>query len=352
MATALTILGIILAVPLALLAFAELRYLIGRKAVDRDWQDQRPERLRNVGTTRSLAILPLIDWFPSRPGLRGEAGVSYLIKTDQSTILMDLGLNLAGSDPSALQHNMRELGVTVGDVDTIVISHGHADHVGGLRWLMRKTFSPGNVQPDLGGKRVFAPLPLSYPGLAPECSSKPTLIARGVATIGAIPGMIFIGRIDEQSLAVNVEGKGIVLVVGCGHQSLPRILARATQLFSEPIYGIIGGLHYPLPRGRLTKLGIDLQNFLVYGLFHKPGRKAVQGDIALLAQRKPQWVSLSAHDSSDEMIEEFRRVFKERYHDLRVGEWQRVAGTAPMPEDGKSHALSREVAARALAPTG
>ncbi len=56
----------------------------------------------------------------------------------------------------------------------------------------------------------------------PVCSSKPAVIAPGVATIGAIPGMIFMGRIDEQSLAVNVEGKGIVLVVGCGRQSLPR----------------------------------------------------------------------------------------------------------------------------------
>jgi 7,8-dihydropterin-6-yl-methyl-4-(beta-D-ribofuranosyl)aminobenzene 5'-phosphate synthase len=102
----------------------------------------------------------------------------------------------------------------------------------------------------------------------------------------------------------------------------PRILARAAQLFDDPIYGVIGGLHYPLPRGRWLQFGLDLQRFLVYGPFGAPRRSDVDSDIALLASHHPEWVFLSAHDSSDEMIEEFRRVFGSRYRDLRVGDWQ------------------------------
>jgi metal-dependent hydrolase (beta-lactamase superfamily II) len=307
---------------LGLVAWGELRYARGKTAVERAWREARVTKMQGVGTTRSLDILPLIDWFPSRSGLQGEAGVSYLIRTDTNTILLDVGLNFARSEPSPLLRNMRELGVSLADIDTIVISHRHADHVGGLRWLTRRTFSLANKQIDLRGKRVFVPEPMTYPDLVPVCSSEPTVIAQGVATLGAIRAQIYLGRIDEQALAIRVDGKGLVLIVGCGHQSVPRIVARATQLFGEPIFGVIGGLHYPLPRGRWLQFGLDLQRFLVYGLFGAPRRSEVESDIALLADHHPEWVSLSAHDSSDEMIEEFRRVFGSRYRDLRVGDWQ------------------------------
>jgi 7,8-dihydropterin-6-yl-methyl-4-(beta-D-ribofuranosyl)aminobenzene 5'-phosphate synthase len=322
---ALAALGVMIGLPVGLVGWSELRYARGKTRAEQAFRDERPPKLEALGTTHSLAILPLVDWFSARPGLRCEAGVSYLIKTDANTILMDVGLNLARTDPSPLLHNMRELGISLAEIDTIVLSHCHADHVGGLRWLRRRTFSLGNVQLDLRGKRVFAPEPLVYPGISPQCSRAPTVIGRGVATIGAIRAQIYLGRVDEQALAIRVSGKGIVLVVGCGHQSLPRILARARQLFDDPIYGVIGGLHYPLPRGRLLQLGLDLQNLLVYGPFDRPRQPAVDGDLALLANHSPRWVSLSAHDSSDEVIEDFRRVFGAAYHDLLVGDWQTVA---------------------------
>jgi hypothetical protein len=88
---------------------------------------------------------------------------------------------------------------------------------------------------------------------------------------------------------------------------------------------VIGGLHYPLPHGRWRKLGFDLQNLLVYGPFDAPSLGDVEHDVTLLASHVPRWVSLSAHDSSDEVIEAFRRTFGEAYHDLSVGSWRAVA---------------------------
>lgn len=44
------------------------------------------------------------------------------------------------------------------------------------------------------------------------------------------------GYVLEQSLAVNVEGKGIVLIIGYGHQTIEKIIERAQELFDEPIY--------------------------------------------------------------------------------------------------------------------
>ncbi len=313
----------------AAVAGLEWRFLSGRKAADQAWETGRPDKLPDIGGTRTLAILPLVDWSVARPELSGEPGVAYLIRTDHGTILFDVGVNLDKRDPSPLIDNMRRLGVGLADIDTVVLSHNHLDHVGGLKFARSGTFSLGPEQLDLRGKRVFVPVPMTYPGVTPTVSREPVVIAPGVATTGTIAGQLYMGRVDEQALAIRVQDKGIVLIVGCGHQSLPRLLARSAQLFDEPVYGVIGGLHYPVPRGRLTTAGLDMQKLVAFGPFHAPSEADVERDVALLASARPQWVSLSPHDSSDESIAIFRGAFGPRYHDLRVGDWQVVAGTVP-----------------------
>jgi hypothetical protein len=60
--------------PLGLIAWGELRYARGKRAAERAWREAHVTKMQGVGTTRSLAVLPLIDWFRARSGLRGEAG--------------------------------------------------------------------------------------------------------------------------------------------------------------------------------------------------------------------------------------------------------------------------------------
>jgi 7,8-dihydropterin-6-yl-methyl-4-(beta-D-ribofuranosyl)aminobenzene 5'-phosphate synthase len=303
----------------------EVRFARGKAAVDDAWRRDAPARLRDVGVTRSLAVLPLVDWYPARPDLRGEPGVAYLVRTDHATILFDVGANAGEGDPSPLEANARRLGVSLGDADAIVISHPHIDHVGGRRFAGHATFSPGREQVRLRAAKAFTPIPMTYPGLEVVTARGPTVVAPGVATTGTIAGQLYMGRAEEQALAIHLEGKGIVLVVGCGHQGLERLLARAAQLFDEPVYGVIGGLHYPVPHGRFRPAGLDVQRVVAFGPLRGPTPSDVEGKAALLARERPGWVSLSAHDSSDEAIETFRRAFGDRYHDLRVGEWQVVA---------------------------
>jgi len=287
-------------------------------------------RLPDIGSTRGLEILPLVDWRTDGPQLRGEAGVSYLVRTDGHTVLFDVGGNSKGEDPSPLIANMKLLGVDLRTVDTIVISHAHGDHVGGQHFAMRQRFALGGEPPDaLRGKRVVVPVPLDHDGVEPIVAREPLHLAPGVTTTGILPGRLHVGPVDEMALALRVAGKGIVLIVGCGHQGLPMLLERTAQQFEEPLFGLIGGLHFPVPRGRVTSGGVDLQRWATYGFGAGPSLEDVQREIDRLRSRGVQWVSLSPHDSSDEVIELFRRSFGMAYHDLSVGKRQVIAALVP-----------------------
>jgi 7,8-dihydropterin-6-yl-methyl-4-(beta-D-ribofuranosyl)aminobenzene 5'-phosphate synthase len=141
----------------------------------------------SIGETSTLKILPLYESAADRNGLQTGLGVSYLIKTDTATILFDVGNNPTATSPSPLEANMADLGVSLDQVDMIVLSHTHFDHTGGQHWREKGTFAvSGDAQAPLGSRPVYLPEALSYPGSAPVVVAVPTKIAEGVATTGAI----------------------------------------------------------------------------------------------------------------------------------------------------------------------
>lgn len=299
------------------------RFNKGKQRAEEQWQRTVIHKMENAGTTKYLEILPLIDWYSGKEDLSGEAGVSYLVKTDESSILFDMGWNPKRRDPSSLQRNMKQLGLAINDFDTIVISHNHPDHVGGKKWAKNKSFSLGTAQTDIGKKAVYTPIPMTYPGLSPICSADPTLISKGVITSGTITNQdFFLGEIHEQALAINVEGKGIVIIIGCGHQTLAKILKRTAALFDEPLYGIIGGLHYPVTDSRIKVMGIKMQRYL--GSCRVPWKpikiNEVQESIDMLSKLNPKIIGISAHDSCDMVIGAFENAFPGAYKKVFVGE--------------------------------
>jgi 7,8-dihydropterin-6-yl-methyl-4-(beta-D-ribofuranosyl)aminobenzene 5'-phosphate synthase len=110
--------------------------------------------------------------------------------------------------------------------------------------------------------------------------------------------------------------------VGCGHQTIPKLLTRVQETFDLPIYAVIGDLHYPVPKGRRVKLGIDRQRTFASGSspFAPIAPKDVQADLDSLAKTVSGFVALGTHDSSDDVLTQFEARLGPRFKRVLVGE--------------------------------
>jgi 7,8-dihydropterin-6-yl-methyl-4-(beta-D-ribofuranosyl)aminobenzene 5'-phosphate synthase len=297
------VISTILVATLAAGLFILVRQARATAQAERKWQATPVEVLKDFGSTSRLEILPLYEEAGDQNIYQIGHGLSYLIKTDSVTILMDVGNNPAETDVMPLSLNMRALGVSWDQIDAVIFSHFHPDHVGGVEAWKAGKVSLGIEDVNFDGKPVYAPSNFDFPGATATLLPNPSVLNPGVATIGTIeygetyPVSLYAANGAEQVLAVNVEGQGIVLIVGCGHPTVERIVARAEALFDRPVVGIVGGLHY--------------EGF---------GFADVQPHIEFLSSHNLKLVALSPHDSSPEAPEAFQSAFADRYHTLRVGE--------------------------------
>ena len=72
----------------------------------------------------------LVDNRTNAPGLETEHGLSILLEMEHHRILLDTGAS------DMLIRNAERLGIDLGTVDYVFISHGHSDHAGGLKNFM------------------------------------------------------------------------------------------------------------------------------------------------------------------------------------------------------------------------
>ena len=142
-------------------------------------------------------------------GLKSGWGFSCLIEAQQK-ILFD-----TGDSGENLIYNLRQLDIQPEGIAAVVISHDHWDHTGGLKEFLKLN----------NNAKVFRP----------KSFSKPTEISPGIYSTGALGTFI-----KEQSLVVNTQ-KGNVVITGCAHPGLGKIIDKAKQL--GEIYGVMGGFH-------------------------------------------------------------------------------------------------------------
>lgn len=299
---------IFFAIGFAIVAFlAVVLFITARQAwaagqAERAWQSNQVEALKDFGSTSRLEILPLYEEAGDANLYQTGHGLAYLIRTDSATLLMDVGNNPGETGTLPLLQNMQALGVSWDQIDAIIFSHFHPDHVGGVKAWKAGQASLGMDTVDLQNTPVYAPSSFDFQGASPILLPDPTVLGPGIATTGTIefgetyPVSLYKANGAEQTLAVNVEGKGIVLIMGCGHPGVERIVARAEALFEQPVVGIIGGFHYEGKRA-----------------------KDVQPQIEFLQARDLLLVAISPHDSSQEALQAIKGAFPEEYRDVQVG---------------------------------
>ncbi len=288
---------------------------------DQEWEVRTPSSIKDFGAVEHLEIIPLVNFKAISRNLRTEPGVSYLVRAGTQSILFDVGFNQNEETPSPLEYNMSKLGISMSTIDTVFISHSHRDHTGGAGWEAQGTFSLGTTQTNLAGKTVYAPSSLSYPELNVNEIRLPTVISDGIASTGAISRALFVGGIQEQALVINVANKGLVVIVGCGHQTMDRLLQRIDETFEVPLYAIIGDLHYPVPQGRLFIAGVDVQRRLASGksILNPLDYEDIKREILTLEARNLGLLALGGHDTSDETLGAFSLTFGKRFQYVEVG---------------------------------
>ncbi|MDD4984616.1 MAG: MBL fold metallo-hydrolase [Dehalococcoidales bacterium] len=201
----------------------------------------------------------------------GEWGLSILLETESTTILFDSGKSISAA------HNADTLNINLAMVNGIVLSHGHYDHTGGLRDVLRRIGKEVEViaHPDVWQAKYarrkdkpdryigipFQRSELESLGARFKLTKEPIGITDNIMTTGEVPMVTDFEQIDEglfvredsgwqpdkllddQALVVKT-GAGLVVILGCAHRGMINTLYHARQLTGvDKIHTVIGGSH-------------------------------------------------------------------------------------------------------------
>lgn len=251
---------------------------------------------------QKLEVRILVDNSVGAMGVFGEWGFSALVDvhyTDEShrRVLLD-----TGSSPDGIRHNVAKMEIDLSSIDAVVLSHGHKDHVAGLKTaasLIGKRIPlvchPHALQPKIWsskGKEVVIGIQEYYPSLG-ELEKDFEIITsiesyelfKSVKTTGMIPrsnnfehltgelkenatrienGVIVPDNIDDDlSLVFQMADNSQVILVGCCHAGIVNTIKQSEKITgSKQIKGIIGGFHlFDATDERLTKTIQELKKY-------------------------------------------------------------------------------------------
>jgi len=199
--------------------------------------------------------------------LRPGFGFSVLIRTEGAIVMLD-----TGADKMVLEHNAGQLGVSLESVIALVLSHDHCDHMGAMTSVFHRGLH--FYVPKAVAKR-FARVRRS--GIDLHVVKGPVDIVPGVHSIGQM------GRkIPEQALLVD-GADGPVLISGCAHMGITKLVKRATDLVGAPMALVLGGFH--LFREKKETIDCVVADLLKLEV-RRVGASHCTGDVAIAAIRE------------------------------------------------------------------
>jgi 7,8-dihydropterin-6-yl-methyl-4-(beta-D-ribofuranosyl)aminobenzene 5'-phosphate synthase len=202
-------------------------------------------------------------------GLWAEHGSAYLVETADAKVLFD-----TGQSGEVLAHNLTVLDKDLTDLSSIVLSHGHYDHTGGLErvlsmcegaeFVAHPAVFDDRIARDESGGEEFVGMPFSCQSLASRChlrlTADPFEVAPGIFTTGQVPRgagpeprdprlqvrdgdrTVIDPLLDDLSLILDT-GSGLVVLLGCCHAGLINTLEHITTNFAGEVLATIGGTH-------------------------------------------------------------------------------------------------------------
>lgn len=196
----------------------------------------------------------------------GEPAVSYYIEDEDIKLLLDVGYS------DLFLRNSNALGVDLENLSAIVISHGHDDHTGGLKYYFEqnnKRIISIIAHPDAFKEKVVDNLKICSPILLEELKEKcnlilskePIKVSKHITFLGEIPqtndfeirkpiGKQIVGKtlvddylVDDTALVYKCKN-GIYIITGCSHSGICNIIQYAKEVCRDDrVLGIIGGFH-------------------------------------------------------------------------------------------------------------
>jgi len=165
-----------------------------------------------------------------RSDLRPDWGFACLVEGLERTVLFD-----TGAKGDILLGNMRILGMDPDDIDTIVLSHQHSDHVGGLASFLAEN-------PD-----VVVYHPAGFPkGLLDQARAAGATLVPVAAAETICPGATVTAPMgdspSEMGLVVDTS-QGAVLITGCAHPGIVPMTRAAAELAGGSVHTVFGGFH-------------------------------------------------------------------------------------------------------------
>ncbi len=235
---------------------------------------------------KEATLTVLVENRVNNPKLLAEQGLAILVETPRGKILFDTG------QTNALLHNAKQLGIDLSTIDYVVLSHGHYDHTGGLKYLLQEIGSRKVVcHPNLfnkkyrviNGERVEIGVPwekTDLEALGLECLQKtrPMELLPDVWISGEIPRLTDYEKIDESyqervlesyitdelhddmALILKTE-KGLIVLLGCAHAGPINTIKHAMRIMgTDKLHAVMGGMH--LHRAPDTKIDKIVHNLV------------------------------------------------------------------------------------------